>query len=425
MLLLLASCVLITPEEVAGRNPVVLPVPTPPPDPADIDADGDGYTGRDDCDDEDRDVHPGATELPNQKDDDCDGLEDEGTIFFDDDGDGFCEQNPCAADCGLSDCSGDCDDTHDVVYPGAPELCDGLSNDCNFDGDEFDDRDGDGWSIAQGDPNDLDITEVPTDVTMIRNSVVCNIVRIPAGSFTMGCEESWCQFDEGPEHDVTVTYDLLVMETEVLRFQWERFVPEKNWAFPDCGGSCPVTRVSWEEAQGFADAINDMLTLPHCELTDDPRTCTGWRLPTEAEWEWAARQNRSDRYAGGSNPSLVGWIQDNAQDTVHPARLKTPTPDGLFDMTGNVSEWVWDAWAIYPFTPVTDPVALSPTQPEDVGERGLRGGNARSPVEYAHVTVRSNMPQDPAYYQDYGDASDTSPNNPLNYHGFRLVRKAP
>ncbi|MEZ4320892.1 MAG: SUMF1/EgtB/PvdO family nonheme iron enzyme [Myxococcota bacterium] len=427
LLLLLSGCVLITQADIDARAPdVEPPPPTPVPvDPGDVDADRDGFVGRDDCNDDDPDIHPGQTESPNQIDDDCDGVIDEGTIFYDDDGDGFCEQNPCAADCGLSDCSGDCDDTQRVVYPGAPELCDGLSNDCNWAGDERDDRDGDGYSLAQGDPDDRDITEIPTDVLAIQASLVCNVVRIPAGTYTMGCDDLWCAFDEGPEHEVTISYDLLVTETEVLRVHWDRFLGAKNWAFPDCGENCPVTRVSWVETFEFADQMNDGIGAPRCLPEDDPLTCTGWRLPTEAEWEWIARGNRSDRFAGGSNASLVGWIEDNSGMAVHPARLKQPTPDGVYDLTGNVWEWVWDAPDPYPFTPVVDPVVLAPTDPDDRGTRILRGGSANTPADYTHVTSRGGGDEAGEYYADDGSPFDTAPTNPLNYHGFRLVRRAP
>ncbi len=420
-----SSCVFITEADQEARAPTPAP-PTPLPDPSTLDLDGDGVVGRDDCDDDDPDVFPGAEELPNQVDDDCDGIVDETTIFYDDDGDGFCESTPCDAECGLSVCGGDCDDDNDTVFPGALELCDGgISNDCNFEGNEFDDRDGDGFSIAQGDPDDRSIVDLPTDVTMIRASVVCDVVRIEPGTYGQGCEQNWCGFDEGPVHDVTITRPLLVMETEVLRFQYDRIAGAKNWAFPDCGENCPVTRVSWEEALAFANLINTSLELPLCEADDDPRQCVGWRLPTEAEWEWFARGTSQDRFAGGSNAALVGWIDDNSDDTVHPARLRQTNVNGLWDVTGNVWEWTWDAPVLYPFTPEIDPLYLTPTDIEDTGHRVLRGASANTPEAQAHVTYRIDFPQDDPFYADLGDDGDTSPFSPFNYHGFRMVRNAP
>jgi formylglycine-generating enzyme required for sulfatase activity len=424
-LALSGGCVFITDADRAERIPTPLP-PTPIIDPSALDADGDGFVGRDDCDDDDPSVFPGAEELPNQIDDDCDGVEDNGTIFYDDDGDGFCESTPCNADCGLSVCGGDCDDTTALVYPGADEICDGgIQNDCTFDGNEFDDRDGDGYSVAQGDPDDRDVAELPTDVTSIRASIVCDVVRIEPGTYDRGCEQPWCAFDEGPVHEVTITRPLLVMETEVLRFQWDRLVGPKNWAFPDCGENCPVTRVSFPEALAFANVMNDSLQLPRCEIDDDPRECVGWRLPTEAEWEWFARGTSQDRFAGGSNAALAGWIADNSDSSVHPARLRQTNINGLWDVTGNVWEWTWDAPVLYPFTPEIDPLHTTPTDLEDQGMRVLRGASARTPEDQAHVTSRAWIDADSPFYDDLGDDGDTSPVNPFNYHGFRMVRNAP
>ena len=423
MIWAISACVFVTAADIDARNREPTPVPTPV-DPLDMDLDGDGFVGRQDCNDADEDVFPGQDELPNQVDDDCDGAIDEGTIFYDDDGDGFCEQLPCAAVCGLDDCSGDCDDTHAVVYPGAPELCDGLPNDCTWDGDEHDDRDGDGWSLAQGDPDDRDVSNQPTDITTHFASMACRIARIEPGTFTMGCDEDDCDFEDGPEHDVTISYPLLVMETEVLRGPWNRILGAKNWAFPTCGDSCPVTRVSWYEAFEMADQLNDFEGLPRCEPTEDPRTCSGWRLPTEAEWAWAARGTSSDRFAGSSNGSLAGWIQDNSGQAVHPARLKLPNQHGIYDLTGNVWEWVWDREGPYAIGAITDPVLLE-GDPGPGSDRRTRGASANTPLYDAYVTTRGAGDADGAFYADQGDAGDTSPNNPFNYHGFRLVRRAP
>ncbi len=118
-----------------------------------IDDDGDGFTeSQGDCDDGDGSVHPGADEYYNGRDDDCDGVVDDGTEGFDDDGDGYAEVD------------GDCNDASDITYPGAPEICDSQDNDCDTTVDEgttcYDD-DGDGWRETDGDCDDTDATTYP------------------------------------------------------------------------------------------------------------------------------------------------------------------------------------------------------------------------------------------------------------------------
>jgi formylglycine-generating enzyme required for sulfatase activity len=412
----LSACVFITDADQEARAN------------ARVDRDGDGVIAQEDCDDADARVFPGQLELPNGIDDDCDGRVDDGTAFFDDDGDGFCEQTPCdVADCGRASCGGDCDDARPSVFPGAVEICDGLRNDCDVEFDEHDDRDGDGWSIAQGDTDDRNPADQPTDITQLAAEVTCQVVRIEPDTFTMGCDDqTWCDFWEGPAHEVTITRPYLIMETEVLRRQWDRFMGAKNWAFQDCGPSCPVTRVSWEEAFEFANVINAHYGLPDCLPGHDPYACVGWRLPTEAEWEYAARGRTTDRYAGGSNASLVGWIEDNAGETVHPARLKQPNVHLLFDMTGNVSEWCWDLDQLYLPGALIDPVEVDAVDPPDAVDRIMRGGSGNSRSDFAHVTRRSSNSPFAFDFADTGDdLIDHRPGDPYNWIGFRLVRTAP
>lgn len=413
ILALWSACVFVTAADIAEKRT----------DPSALDLDGDGFTGAADCDDDDDDVFPGQTEVPNGVDDDCDGRADEGTVFADDDGDGFCEEAPCAPAC--DDCPvpspGDCDDAEPSVFPGATEVCDGQKNDCDAAWTETDDNDGDGYTTRQGDPDDRDRTQVPSALDQDLARLTCEIVRLDAGTFEMGCDESACQADQQPVHTVSFTHDLLVMQTEVTRGSWGRLVAAPTWAFPACGDTCPATRISWEAAQDFADALNAAAGLPPCDRTGDPRGCAGWRLPTEAEWEFAARGDRSDPYAGSSTASTVAWTRDNSGLTLHPVRLKAPNGAGAYDLTGNVWEWTWDLYQYYPSEPAVDPVALGAVDPADETARVMRGGAGNTASADARVTVRNDLQPDDLSFDD----PNPDPANPYNWVGFRLVRRAP
>ena len=417
--LALIGCVLITQAEIEAKRLGE--------DLTNVDQDGDTYVGAVDCDDADPEVFPGADERVNGVDDDCDGTADEGTLAFDDDGDGFCEEAPCTPP-GPAEAApegGDCDDAQASVYPAAPEICDVQKNDCDVDYGERDDHDGDGYTPAQGDPDDRNVAAQPYGYLSVIAGSICDIARVEAGAFTMGCEGASCPAISSPAHPVALTNELLVMQTEVTREQWNVWMSPKDWAFPDCGGRCPVTRVGAVEAMDYANRLNTSLGLTTCEPQDDPYSCEGWRLPTEAEWEYVARAGYSDPWSGGSNPSLVGWLEDNSGDTVHPVGGRNPNAWGLSDLTGNVWEWTWDALFYYP----TD--GEEQVDPYVAGDRELdtfmlRGGSGQTSADRAHVYDRNDLPADVATFADSADhQANIRPSDPMNWVGFRLVRTAP
>ena len=156
------------------------------------------------------------------------------------------------------------------------------------------------------------------------------MVVIPAGSFEMGSNES---ADEQPVHRVYVP-SFLIGKTEVTQGQWKAVMGSNPSYFGSCGDDCPVERVTWNEAQVFAQRLSQ-------------KTGKQYRLPSEAEWEYAARAGSNTKWSFGDNESQLGdyaWFSANSQNKTQRVAQKKPNAFGLFDMHGNVREWTQDCW---------------------------------------------------------------------------------
>ena len=156
------------------------------------------------------------------------------------------------------------------------------------------------------------------------------MVVIPYGRFDMG---SNLNLDERPVHSVNVQ-SFLMGKTEVTQGQWRNVMGNNPSYFKQCGDNCPVEQVSWDDAQEFTKRLSQ-------------KTGKQYRLPSEAEWEYAARAGTSSKWGFGDNEnqlSVYSWFFDNSSKNTHPVAEKRPNSFGLFDTHGNVWEWTQDYW---------------------------------------------------------------------------------
>lgn len=206
-------------------------------------------------------------------------------------------------------------------------------------------------------------TSSPTPVPAILAEKIANGLgmefrRIPAGTFMMGSpsNEEDRRSDED-QYQVILTNDFYMQTTEVTQPQWQAVMG--NNPSPVQGDSLPVEAVSWDNAQIFISKLN-------------ARGEGTYRLPTEAEWEYAARAGTTTRYACGNDVRCVdqmGWTDRNSEGKTHPVAQKQPNAWGLYDMHGIISEWVQDWYGSYPSGSSTNP-----TGPSKGSYRVHRGG---------------------------------------------------
>jgi len=216
--------------------------------------------------------------------------------------------------------------------------------------------------------------DAPPGADAVVNSLGMRMVRVPAGSFSMGSLPGTPlrQEEEFP-HRVTLTRAFRIASTEVTQRQWLALMPSNPSSQP--GDDRPVTSVSWKEAQAFC------LELSRKEGVT-------YRLPTEAEWEYACR-------AGGDSPvdaaglGAGAWYADNSEGTTHPVGSKVPNPWGLRDLLGNVAEWTLDVYGPYPRVEEDK----DPKGPAAGSTRVVRGGAWRSFPPAVRCAARTGTPE--------------------------------
>ena len=227
-----------------------------------------------------------------------------------------------------------------------------------------------------------------------------DVIVVPKGKFTLGCTNEKvdkCDDDEFPPQKISITQPFAMMKSEVTQELFEEVMGYNPSHFTACGVKCPVDSVSWYDAVQFANELSKREGLQECYTIEDKTVsvkgnslleCKGWRLPTEAEWEYAARGGKRQRYAGSQKPYEVSWYSDNSNGTTHPVCEMTTNAIGLCDMSGNVFEWVWDYWddttENYSKIDKQDPIG-----PTEGTLRVYRGGSWYSDAWYARTSYRS------------------------------------
>ena len=198
--------------------------------------------------------------------------------------------------------------------------------------------------------------------TFTANGVSFKMIRVEGGTFTMGAtpeQGSDADYDEKPAHQVTLS-SYYIGETEVTQALWQavmgstvsqqRDKANKEWPLRGVGTNYPMYNISWDECQEFVRKLNSL-------------TGQAFRLPTEAQWEFAARggnKSQGYKYSGSNTLGNVAWYYDNSGQETHPVKTKSPNELGIYDMSGNVSEWCHDYWnSSYESSSQTNPTGAS------------------------------------------------------------------
>lgn len=215
-------------------------------------------------------------------------------------------------------------------------------------------------------------------------------VFVKGGCYQMGDTFGDGESDEKPVHEVCVD-DYYIGKYEVTQGQWKSIRGNNPSYFSSCGDNCPVEQVSWNDIQDYIRSLNQ-------------RTGNTYRLPTEAEWEYAARSGgKSEKYSGGNDLDSVAWYDSNSAKQTHIVGQKRPNGLGIYDMTGNVWEWCqdWYGGSYYASSPKDNPQGAG-----SGSYRVLRGGSWSNLAKFARLAIRNKNNPD---YRDYRN-------------GFRLAR---
>ncbi len=198
-------------------------------------------------------------------------------------------------------------------------------------------------------------------------------VFVKGGCYQMGCGSgtSDCNYYEKPAHEVCLD-DFYIGKYEVTQGQWQEIMGNNPSKFSNCGDNCPVERVSWNDVREFIGKLNS-----HSEGNK-------YRLPTEAEWEYAARSGgKNEKFSGSDNIDSVAWYDGNSGNKTHPVGTKSPNGLGIYDMSGNLWEWVNDWYGAYSSSPQNNP-----SGPASGMFRVRRGGSWYQVAGFSRTSAR-------------------------------------
>lgn len=241
------------------------------------------------------------------------------------------------------------------------------------------------WDYIRTTPKN--ITDIPSvgDKTFTVGGVSFTMKSVTGGTFTMGAtsEQGSDAYDnEKPTHSVTLS-DYYIGETEVTQALWQavmgttvtqqRDKANTSWPLRGVGSNYPMYYISWDDCQEFIRKLNSM-------------TGQKFRLPTETEWEYAARggnKSKGYKYSGSNNIESVAWYTNNSSSSTHDVKTKQPNELGIYDMNGNVWEWCNDWYGNYNTNTQTNP-----TGPSTGSFRVFRGGSWFDDAWYCRVSNR-------------------------------------
>lgn len=231
--------------------------------------------------------------------------------------------------------------------------------------------------------NQVVSTSLPNSI--IDSSIDMHMVFVKGGCYSMGDAYGDGEPNEKPVHEACVD-DFYIGKYEMTQGQWKKIMKNNPSWINDrggpgtCGDDCPIVNVSWNQVQEFIIKLNTM--------SGEGK----YRLPTEAEWEYAARSGgKSQKYSGGNDIFSFSWYNENSPDVLHVIGKKAPNGLGLFDMSGNVWEWVndWYESDYYSTSPRNNPMG-----PATGVNRVKRGGCQNGTYSNSRVSRRNSDPPD-------------------------------
>ena len=222
-----------------------------------------------------------------------------------------------------------------------------------------------------------------------------DMVHVAGGTFKMGSTDSDADDDEKTIHDVTLS-DYYICQHTVTQQQWQKIMGSNPSYFN--GDNLSVENVSWYDCVEYCNALSRHYGLKDCYLINGTTVSLqnggrgGFRLPTEADWEFAARGGKRScnfKYAGSDHLDEVAWYKDNSNSMTHPVCQKKSNELGLYDMSGNVWEWCWDWYDSYPSSPQSNPLGAS-----SGSDRVSRGGSWYNNFARCRVSYRNSVAPD-------------------------------